>query len=251
MNYLFLGNKVNILFLNRFFKMESQEGNESDEGEPAVDATEPLEKNSDFEKIKDFSIESGCIICLGDLSLKKVKKIGQRAIRTVIDASKKRKDKKFKLIGKATELKLHESCYANYISSNSIEVAVKNLNKKRSEIRDALKETRASDFNKVCFICKKEAYNKTTSFVQNLGTINNMCTHFVQKDLDDEKKLLLARLNLIKDNFSSIKPFYHTQCYNKFFIADKTRSVGRPISESMSKVVKFVNDYIFENQQEC
>lgn len=141
------------------------------------------------ESSKDsIDINQVCVFCSKSMSLTQCRELGKKAINTLIDASKKRKDKKYKQFLNCNKLKVHKNCYTVYVRQSSIDEMIKK-NKESAALRDGLNKAENFDFELLCFICEKSSHNsKKQSFVNSLDTIDCMIEELNNRVMTDADK---------------------------------------------------------------
>lgn len=207
--------------------------------------------DSDQNDEEEIDYDNICLICSKEMPLK-YRILGDKAKETVINASKKRVDNKFKTIEKIDKLKLHKACYTYYTDEAilSAKAKLKLLREKKSACARNEKNPDFYNFKEACFICDKT--HTRNKHVPDNGTVENMVTHLKQKKvLNEEENFLLLRLTVLVDNFADLQCFYHYSCYTKFYRFQSTKVSGPQMSEKMKKVFDFVVDFMLKNKHEC
>lgn len=171
------------------------------------------------ESSSSIDAENTCLICLKNITFTSSRSLGAKAKATVINASERRKDKKYKQMMNATNLKIHDSCYSSYIREKSIQEAANKNKMYATAMRESVKMTKSFDFNNLCLLCEKPyRADRKKQNVPHIETIVVIGEDLENKTtLNDEDQLLLFRLNYLKESFDKCKPFYHTECFKKFF----------------------------------
>lgn len=92
-----------------------------------------------------------CLICDKKMTNDNSTIFGEKAKANIIEASKKRKDKKYKIMQSLPQLRLHCNCKIVYVRPNSIEAALKKGKNERTQKRESLKQANTFNFNEACF----------------------------------------------------------------------------------------------------
>lgn len=197
-----------------------------------------------------------CLICFKAMTPTNSRAIGEKAKTTILQASKKRKDRKFQSMDDLTNCKLHSSCYTQYIRESSIAAAVKKFNDYRLAMRENKRSTALFDYKNNCFMCEQTGRgNNDKTYNVESATLNCIREEMERKAetnmQSDADKILSFKLEYIHENFDTVEPIYHKKCYNKFFRYRTTNTIGRPIEKNLSKVISFIIDYILNNEEEC
>lgn len=202
----------------------------------------------------NFNSETTCLICFTFMEPEKSRTLGDKARETVIAASKKRNDSKHEIIGKYGTLKLHKSCYTNYINSSNIDAALKKSKVQKQSWRAAVQVAKEFDFESACYFCTSARHprNKDIYFVKNIEKVIGVAEALkARENLSEDDALLLQRVNTLKTKFNSTKAIYHGMCYKKFYNYRVNSILGRPLSEDMANVLSFIIKYILKHTDEC
>lgn len=211
-----------------------------------------MNQNIDVESSHEFDTDKTCLICFKEMTPTNKKRLGDKAKGTVIAASKRRKDNKFRMMEKVTNLTLHSNCFCVYIRENSILSALKKLKQKNETKRESMEAVRMFDFKNQCFICEQPANKRKIHYIKHSATTLAMIENLNEKkDLNEYEKFLLLRLEIVAEKFKDTKCFYHKACYTRFYKYDTRKLPGRPLSDNMTKILDFIIDHIISNDDEC
>lgn len=132
---------------------------------------------------------------------------------------------------------------------------MESIAKRRKRTSDA----RAFDFSSDCFFCGDPAQELVNNrkicikYVKNDKLRMNILHVIEEKpaeDVDDNLKTLQLCLNDVVD-LAAINARYHSSCLVKFFSSRNTNLLGRPISDSVSKLIEHIKNHVFENLEIC
>lgn len=191
-----------------------------------------------------------CILCELPYSESDKKTIGERAIISVIDASKRRKDGKHGKLEELVSLNVHKQCHAAYIRENNIKAAEKQVSQDYVLKRKKLKLARKFDFQHNCFICGLDTENHPSGNPISLVSSDQMKNSILEglqrlprTDFNNDLKHRLENAS----NLQEKRARYHRKCLSNFFTYRPTNCNGRPIEETMSSVTEHVISFILDN----
>lgn len=182
--------------------------------------------------------------------------VKERGIKSLIDASLKRKDNKNKVLENKKEITVHQTCQNLYKRESNIKIALKKAKQSWHDDRRRRQAGREFEFSTACFICTKLLTTmKPYTRVSKQSTIDNVLAQLNEYLKTDINKAISSRLQPLKSKDDSYYVdniiCYHNNCLSRFYLYCPNNVLGKPISEGMSDVLSFIINYIVENSEEC
>lgn len=192
-----------------------------------------------------------CLLCEKVITESEVsKKIGERAIATLISSSERRKDKKDIELRKHSSIIVHSRCQALYTTESQIKAAEKKVSENLAKRRKLMKEERQFDFSTSCFFCGLKAINtskKKCSIVSSNETKVTILEKICTADAEFSERVA-ARIRDI--DLVAVEARYHSQCMSDFYRLRESVVIGRPLDEDISDISTKVINFILENDHE-
>ena len=195
-----------------------------------------------------------CILCNKQMEEKDKIRIGEKAINTIIKASKEIGDRKHLKMKDVAFLNVHKNCQILYSRPSHIKSEKKAISDKLTQLKRDNKEARKLDFSSLCIFCGSDAitdtHKKPIQLVSSDDTKANILKALESRsDDDDFNKKLKLRLHFA-DDLQIKKARYHAKCMQAFYKPNPTKIVGRPMDENVSAVVHHVINHILENSDD-
>lgn len=210
-------------------------------------------------------MDAVCILCDKELLETNKRTIGERAIASLIKASKARNDKKYFRLQKFQSLDVHVNCHISYIREKNIIAAAKEASTSTSRKRRSGVEVRNFYFESLCLFCGEDA---SDSYIQNRKCdpskyvkVQFVCNPKTGKKIldtirersfinDEYHELIYQRL-INAGNLVELNARYHLNCMNTFYNYRQNKTVGLTSDDSIQSCLEFVLNYITENAEEC
>lgn len=186
--------------------------------------------------------------------------VKERGVKTLIESSKRRKDGKHSLLLGKTSVFVHNKCRKIYTKEQNIEKVARG-----ATTRVTRSVVEGFDFKKNCLFCGKdatEAFKKnetkkpiskrdTVHEIQTLGFTDSVNVAAIDRD-DAWGEEVLRRISTVSDLVAA-EGRYHGTCFKKFLkqASAASDSAGRRESKEISDCIKFICDYMEENEDLC
>lgn len=191
-----------------------------------------------------------CIICNeggGDVTTIKTK-----AIHTLIDSSKKRRDRKYVKWSNLTSACVHRVCSNRYNRDTSIDTVAAEHCRRTVEGKEIIKSSHNFDFKNLCLICGEvfhESKEKVKGVKKNETGENIIKLLTERKSVDKFSKTLVARLSNNK-NLVELEARYHASCMSNMYGKRLSDHIGRPPTQNTVDFVHHAIEFIKNNGSE-
>lgn len=204
---------------------------------------------------------ANCIICEKPLSDGNVRILKEESIRSCIDSSIRRKDKKHLQFRQFKTLNVHTNCAKQYTWERNIELAERKLNAPSNSTSTRRSSNINFDFNNLCFICEKDASDAFIEKQRKVPANKKQEVHMVTnqnlkntlvnklKNTEDRQCLDIYNRLLPVEDLSAVGARYHGSCHKLLY--NKFRCVLEVEESEAYRAAKFIANYILQHKEEC
>lgn len=183
--------------------------------------------------------------------------VKKRGIVSLVQASRKRHDKKHVKLEKLNEILIHKSCQTLYVRESNVKLAKVQSRETWQKARKIRNDGKEFDFSLHCFVCGNKCFThkKDCRRTTKQSTVDNVLEQLDYYPKTEANRVIASRLNSLKDKddryYIDNNVSYHSKCLLKFYAYRPNNIKGRPIGENMSDLLSFVINTILENSEEC
>lgn len=164
-----------------------------------------------------------CLLCIEEISEETKRTLKERAIISLIKASKERKDRKHLRMQKCTSLDVHVNCHLVYLRQRNITAAANKTSASTSRKRRSISNARNFYFNNLWLFCGDDASedyikgykpkNSKVIRVSKRETGDKILKAITERALEnDEYNNLIYERLINADNLVELNARYHLCC---------------------------------------